>query len=258
MRRAISPIVATCLILPFSAFGEALPSAYRLSFDAGYNSLVYTESFPFQPTRGVSNFQQHSLSVGAELLYYLVTSLNKDTARYEGVIAFLGDVSLTALPLQSNLTGISATVLRINGRLGWAVPLPRNPFSLNLMAGVYSTNMFVTQNRFGFTNLIGPQIYPVLHWASYSENFVPLIVSLFFKFSPITDGRSPLSVSNREVSAGATFRIPVKDRFDFLKHGYEKALTFKFVYARLDHVFSDVRQVAVASESLTFTFGYDW
>lgn len=256
--RLLLLVLASFLTAAPAAEARVFPAEYRFSLDAGYMHLGYSETHPYQPSQSISGFAQDGMHVSGELLYYLVTRLNGDRARYEGVLAFLGDFSFLGLPFSSSINGTTVNMLRLNGRLGVVIPFLPEPFTLNLMGGMYSTWMWTTNNAFGYQRLTGPQLYPVLHWAQYSENHVPVIVSAFFKYSPVTDGTSSFSWSNREIAAGFAVRIPKEDSFEWLKQGYEKSFTIKASYTDLQHTFQFIRSIAVHSETFQVSVGYDW
>jgi hypothetical protein len=110
-------------------------------------------------------------------------------------------VTLNAKPESNDFRVIGAN-LRIgylppNGFLGL-----RAPWRLTLMAGVYYTTTLSSNGNFGYKNVAGPQLFPVLHRALRNGG----IWSAYLKFSPISDGLSFLSLSNSELAAGLTLR----------------------------------------------------
>ncbi len=227
--------------MPRAAQARVFPTDYRFTLDAGYDYLNYTEIHPFQPSESTNGFIQNSVLLDAEFLYYLISHLEGQLGRYSGDLAFFGDASYTLVPISTNISGISSHILRFN-----------------LMAGFYQTDMWVTNNQFGYQKLNGPELYPQIHWSQFSQNAVLTDISAFFKYSPVTDGTSSLSWSNREISFGAAARFPTTTEFEYLKQGWEKALVVKLTYADLENTFNIVREVNISSKSLQLSVGYDW
>jgi hypothetical protein len=114
---------------------------------------------------------------------------------------------VTALPIHTNQTGISAHFLGVNGRIGYNLPFIPSPWRINLMAGYYYSTMFVTSNAFGYQNIMGPQIYPTIR-RTFSSGHT---VSAYFKFSPMVSDFSFLSLDNREIAGGLTYSHLLKN-----------------------------------------------
>lgn len=112
---------------------------------------------------------------------------------------FLGYYTLLAL--SSNQTGIAARYLGLNLRAGYQLGFVKDPWVLTLLGGYYYTTMSVTNDAFGYRNLGGPQLYPVLSRAVGPRDRL----SLSLKYSPIFNRLSLLSLENREIAAGLTW-----------------------------------------------------
>lgn len=101
----------------------------------------------------------------------------------------------------------SIRFLGANARVGYTLPFINNPWSLTLMGGVYYTTTFCSVSPsypFGFENLMGPQLFPVLRRSLANGNSL----SMYLKYSPVSSGGfSVYSLSSREVAAGATYSI---------------------------------------------------
>ncbi len=128
---------------------------------------------------------------------------------------------LTIVPLTSNQSDATARFLGVNLRAGYRIPLVHEPWVLSLMAGVYYTTMFVTDDKFGFRNLMGPQFYPVVRrfFANGSS------LGGYFKYSPVGDGAALSNLSDREIGAGISYGFgrrngnPVSVAFDVANLG---------------------------------------
>ena len=114
------------------------------------------------------------------------------------------NIYYTAIPISSNQPGITARFLGINGRIGFKVPQLKSPYSLTLMMGIYYTTMSVTNDAFGFRNLMGPQIFPV-----FTYKFPSLkVLTTYLKYSPVGQGFNITSLGNREIAAGFSHTWP--------------------------------------------------
>jgi hypothetical protein len=108
---------------------------------------------------------------------------------------------LTLQPLSTNQSGVSARFLGANFRVGYLVPFPKEPWRLTLMAGFYYTTTFITDSAFGFKNLMGPQIFPVLRRMLSPRTSL----AAYIKFSPVGSGIGISDFANREVAGGLSF-----------------------------------------------------
>ncbi|MCM2277245.1 MAG: hypothetical protein NDJ89_04160 [Oligoflexia bacterium] len=100
--------------------------------------------------------------------------------------------------------GITARFLGVNVRAG--VPLAEarevpESWSLRAYGGYYYTTMFVSDDLFGFRNMHGPQLYPAFQKTLSGDERV----AFYLKFSPVSPDFGDLSLSNRELAAGAAW-----------------------------------------------------
>lgn len=159
------------------------PSRYQVSVAVGYSVCSYRETL-------VPDFSQTALTAKASLGYVLAPP------RWDlGISGYF-----TALPLTANRADASLRFLGVNLRAGYALPAVAEPWRLAIMAGLYYTTTFVTGDAFGFQNMAGPQIFPVLRRSVDSRNSV----SAYFKYSPILSGVVP-SFSSSEIASGASW-----------------------------------------------------
>ncbi len=236
-------------LLSLEAYSATVPKQYRLGFSAAYTSISYTESDEFQPSRGVSGFSEIALTTKASLRYFLIPP----------VVDLEANVFFTALPLSTNLSGVTVRYLGANVRLGVPIPpiLPK-PLSLNLMLGWYYITMFVTDNQFGFQNIRGPQIYPELSWIIHLKNDLPLVFTTYFKFSPISTSLTTLTFKNRELSTGLNVRIPVGGANVLPYYAYMKALSIGVNYTTINPEIQALRLVTIKNSTTTVYLGYDF
>ena len=111
-----------------------------------------------------------------------------------------GSLYMTALPLHSDQNNMTAYFLGVNARIGYTLPMIPKPWTLSVAVGAYYTTMFTSGIGFGFRDLWGPQIFPVLRRDLTHGN----IVSACFKYSPVTSGSS-VGFSNHELAAAVSY-----------------------------------------------------
>jgi hypothetical protein len=160
----------------------------RLSMSVGLQPSYITYS-----EERVTSFTQTALTAKASASYLLFPP-NWDVA---------GSAFYTLLPL-SHTQPTAARFLGLNFRVGYKTPWLSGPWELRLMGGWYYTTMFVSDLSYGFRNMNGPQLFPTARRTLGNG----AIAGAYFKFSPVTDGLSPLSLSNREIAAGLSYSFP--------------------------------------------------
>ncbi len=145
----------------------------------------------------------------------------------------------TLVSLHSS-TGQSLRFIGVNGRMGYVVPQVKEPWRLSLMGGLYFTTMVVQQTGLGFTNLIGPQFFPVARRKLKSGDSVVA----YFKFSPVANGGFTITFSNHEIAGGGSYVHPFKNG---------KSLAATLDVASLDVV---IEGVAIHTRSLSIGAAY--
>lgn len=106
----------------------------------------------------------------------------------------------TLLPLTENYSA-SARFLGLNFRLGYHFLKIPPPWAISLQVGSYYTTMFVSGNQFGFENVNGPQLYPVVQRTLEDGKSV----RGYFKLSPLTANTSGFSFGSRELALGLDY-----------------------------------------------------
>ncbi|HLD99658.1 MAG TPA: hypothetical protein VJB59_05325 [Bdellovibrionota bacterium] len=137
------------------------------------------------------------------------------------------------LPLSSNFPGVNAQVLGVNLRIG-LVLLPSPPWTLSLMAGIYYSQMFVTNNRFGYGPMAYPQLYPTLsRKLSEREN-----AFVYVKYVPIT------ALTECELAAGLGW-----------SHNFNSgSLGLNLDFSKMDFYSSPI--IKMSSQSISLSVGY--
>ncbi len=144
----------------------------------------------------------------------------------------------TLLPLHSSATQ-TFRFLGLNARAGYILPGIDEPWRVSLLGGIYYTTMLVPEENFGFTSLIGPQLFPVIRRKfKNGESAVG-----YFKYSPLGPHLSGLSFSNREIAAGGAYNWPMNT----------SSFSLTLDIADLAVVIDGVK---IRSTSLSLGFGY--
>jgi hypothetical protein len=146
---------------------------------------------------------------------------------------------LTLLPFPSSAPS-TMRFLGVNARMGYVVPSLSDPWRLSIMGGLYYTTMFVSPATFGFVNMAGPQLFPVLRRGFRNRDSA----YAYLKFSPVTDGTRFLALYNREFALGAGFTRP-------LEGGHSIAATIDLASLALQ-----IQHVSITSTSVTLGAGY--
>lgn len=122
---------------------------------------------------------------------------------------------ITALSLARTPSDRSARFAGFNFRLGYLLYAPNPKWSVSLALGGYFATTWVSPNDFGFSNVYGPQLFPVIKRKLRDEK----TLNFYFKISPVTDGFSVLSLSSRELATGLAL-----DGFKFKNYNFALTL----------------------------------
>lgn len=136
----------------------------------------------------------------------------------------------TAIPLNSSpvsIKGISDDVtiryLGANLRFGYETPWLPAPWHLQINLGWYYNTTFVTNNRFGYVNAMGPQLFPMVDY-QINENSK---VGGYLKFSPLSSNGVSLKNSefNYELAFGTHYMPP-----GLILEKYKYTINFDFAH----------------------------
>jgi hypothetical protein len=144
----------------------------------------------------------------------------------------------TALPVPTSLNG---HFFGLNGRVGYALPLRNTRWSLGIAGGIYYVTMVTPGTSFGFRNLGGPQLFPIVRRQLGSRDSV----SLSFKYSPVMWGTTP-SFANHEFAVGGGWTRALPNR---------RTLGVLLDY-RADTIASASVHISANSTALTFVCGF--
>ncbi len=130
--------------------------------------------------------------------------------------------------------------LGLNARVGYIVPGIKAPWRFAVMGGYYFTTSMVEGDAYGFKNMAGPQLFPVL-----SKRINPnTALGGYFKLSPVTSGAEPLAFRNRELAFGMSFTR-------FLKNAKSWNISLDIASFKLN-----ISNIAISSTSYSLGFGY--
>ncbi len=113
--------------------------------------------------------------------------------------------SFTLSPVQ-NSAKEDIRFINLNFRLGYIVPRVRYPWKIILYGGWYYTSMRVQNAAFGYQDVAGPQFYPAIKRILKNGD----AIATYFKYSPVTDNISVMTLSNRELATGLSYIKAVK------------------------------------------------
>lgn len=158
-------------------------SGNKFSVGLGSTLISYSET-------GVSDYSSIALTGKANF------SRSIFSARWSvGISGYL-----TLLPIRQNYAA-NARFLGLNFRLGYHFLNIPAPWKVSLQVGSFYTTMFVSGNQFGFENVNGPQLYPVVQRTLKDGKSV----RSYLKISPLTTNSSGFSFKSREIAFGADY-----------------------------------------------------
>jgi hypothetical protein len=213
--------------------------ASRHSFSAGVGFSIISYSQESSAVTNAVSLDEKGITLKGSYVYRLAPP-NWDL----GVTVFG-----TGAVLSSNIPSTTARFIGANFRIGYAVPQIAEPWRLLIMVGGYYTTMIVSPNTFGFQNLSGPQVFPVLRRAlSHGDS-----ISSYLKFSPVSAGGIGIStLSSRELAFGVTYNMNLKNG-----HSMPFSIDYSNLKSSID-VPEASTSVPVSVSSLTFGIGYNF
>ncbi len=100
----------------------------------------------------------------------------------------------------SKSTTSSTQIFGANARIGYRV-LASGRWTLRVYLGLYYTTTYGGSGDFGYSNLMGPQIYPAIAYRLGSG----AVAAIYLKYSLVSSGFTFYSTDNREFAAGAQY-----------------------------------------------------
>ena len=228
-------------IVAIDQFGKVERERFFISFPT-WKPPSLRKRYAIVPSLGLTqiSYQETGKSDLSETAITAKISVAYDIIPRKWDLAIAGYYTL--LPLVTNQSGISARFLGLNFRAGYSVPFVRAPWQLTLMTGVYYTTTIVTNNSFGFQDLMGPQFFPVLRGRVANADSV----LGYFKFSPVGAGFALTSLSNREIAFGVGWSHLFRNA---------RSITVSVDWANLSLLIDDT---TIQSTSLSLSVGYSF
>ncbi len=182
-------------------------TAPQMNVGLGFSNLSYSET-------GTTSNPLLNPSGNYSLKYseIVLTAKFGLTKRFEDSNWVFGLTSyLNLFPISKNQPE-TVRFLGVNLRAGYTIPKIQDPWRLTIYGGFYYITMLTTQNanvnggNFGFQNVGGPQLYPVLTRALPGNK----TISAYLKYSPISDDLS-FQGGSHEIAGGLIYSMPYGD-----------------------------------------------
>jgi hypothetical protein len=165
------------------------------------SSNAYTQA-------GFPDYSGIALNLRQDIIYKMTSS------RFD--YYFSGFFSL--IPLTTSISNIQFRFLDLEAGSGYTFLKSSSPWTFKTLLGLYYTTSFVSGTSEGYQNIAGPELGQtvVKDLASGKE------LAGYIKFAPVSSGFSFFTLSNRRITAGLSYQIPVLNsnrtwvtRFDF-------------------------------------------
>jgi len=204
----------------------------NFNISAGFSYYTFSSVLTSATSPAISdlnvNMTQFGISTKISAFYLLIP----------GVLDIGVNAFITVLPLlpsktdctdDSSGTEVAATCgfrnFGTNFRLGYVIPFIDRPWRLSLMLGYYYLTMLNANSYAGYTNLHGPQLFPLLlHYLPSGQ-----VLQIYFKFSPVAKSFGFDNLNNREIAAGIGWVKPV--------NGGKNIITVNFDFAQVDAIY---------------------
>ena len=100
-------------------------------------------------------------------------------------------------PLSTNQNQGSARFWNANSDVIYQLPINSHQWTFGLAGGFFYTSMYSSGINFGFRNLWGPELYPIVTRLINDKNRL----DFYFKYAPVIS-QSPVNLSNHELDVG--------------------------------------------------------
>ena len=153
---------------------------------------------------------------------------------------------MNVLPVTKSQSDITVRFLGANFRLGYAIPWIPAPWSFTVLGGIYYSQMFVTNNSFGYSPLYYPQIFPILKRVFSKGDSA----YLYLKFVPLAE-QGIFSTIERELAVGAGWAHPLQNKHPIL-------IAVDFSDMKFMSHLTPTQTLTLRSNSLSLSLGYGW
>jgi hypothetical protein len=145
-----------------------------------------------------------------------------------------GSSDFNLISIQEEADDVDVKILGISLGAGYEFPQILSPWKFTLSFALFYSTMLVS-DEFGFSNLLSPQLYPVVSREVGERN----LASIYLKFSPIANFYRILSLDNREIALGSSWSYVLSD------HHIGLTLDFSHLQLQVDGI-----QIHSSSSSL--------
>jgi hypothetical protein len=205
---------------------------FNWNLGLGFSYILYSDDRGDPSSPDLTSVNELALTVKTAANYWLKYGvLDLGVSAYATVLPLFssGQARASSSATAETLSKPKISFLGVNARVGYKIGAVKAPWSLTIAAGMYFTTMYQTTKfttsgqGFGFTNMAGPQLFPVLRKDLGPGRFW----SAYLKFSPVSQNFGLQSLSSHEIGAGGAYGIPMG------KSNAPLALTADFSRAQL-------------------------
>jgi hypothetical protein len=235
---------------------------FNWNLGLGFSYILYSDDRGDPSSPDLTSVNELALTVKTAANYWLKYGvLDLGVSAYATVLPLFssGQARASSSATAETLSKPKISFLGVNARVGYKIGAVKAPWSLTIAAGMYFTTMYQTTKfttsgqGFGFTNMAGPQLFPVLRKDLGPGRFW----SAYLKLSPVSQNFGLQSLSSHEIGAGGAYGIPMG------KSNAPLALTADFSRAQLK-LFTDrgttttLDDTTVSIEVTTITLGVSY
>ena len=187
--------------IPFTATASQSPARH-------YIVAVLVKKFAFKQssrwnfgvqTRSVSYSQTNTSNLNENMLAATVSYRLMLSKHWSVKADTFMDLAGTT-PFSTNQNEMSARFWGLNSDLVYLIPMRSQKWSLGIAGGLYYSTMFPSGQNFGYYNLWGPELYPIIKENLNNNNSL----DYYFKYAP-AGAQLPASFNSHEFTAGATW-----------------------------------------------------
>ncbi len=190
--------------------------------------------------RSVTFSQTNLYSLNETMLAVDVSYKHEITKRWSFQAQSFVDIAGNA-PL-STAQELPSHYWHLNSDIIYLLPFHSPKWSIGIAGGLYYMTMFSSGTKFGYSNLWGPELYPIFNYSLNSDD----AMSFYFKYSPNASNFSP-NFTNHEAAAGVEWTRFFNNQEQSRS---KKSLTFKLEY--LQDAFS---KGGLSTQSSAINFG---
>lgn len=215
-------VLITLLLFTLSVHAAKLPPKWRFEYDYGITQSKYEEfqdTIVFTPTNITQRSDYHQFI----FQYYLLPPW---------IDLSLGLSTTGTNVMKPSEESKQFQYLTAYVNLGFVIPIS-DYWHIKLVAERFFTTMVVKDDKFGFRNLSGNQVYPEIEW-------LPFGADIFFQMSPYFKFPLWSDVGGRkETTVGLKFKFPLgsERNIKFPAYAYQSSILLKIFYSKMELTF---------------------